>query len=1277
MDKNRKTATGGHSREYLDNLYKKYDETFDLLRFIRRYNPIYTPSEQISDEFVEKAFELLDKDTYEKQNINCGACGSDTCLGMARKLVLGVNIATNCIVKSKEDLMAEHKRNMTAYDQLTAMKQMREVDDRVRIMLDAAPFCFHIFDKDLRIIECNQAAVYLFEMSSKQEYMDRHHELSPRFQPDGRLSEEKYPWVIKKAFDEGYLRVEWMHQKLNGELIPIEATLICVNYKGNKVLTAYTRDLREQKRMMGEINATTAKLKAVVSNYPGAIWSVDKNRIITLFNGMRLREIGTSPDLLEGKELDLARQMNRYSEIAEKTHKTFTEGFQDWITEMDDKVYHARTAPIYDDDGEVAGVVGSLDDFTEIVHLQKDLEEALQQAGDAIKALETAQLTTSTMFESNPQINMLFDSNFRIIDCNPSAVKFMGVKTKEEMLNSFTALLVNSIPEFQPDGRRSVPFAERLMTAVKEGYINFETELYLNGEYRNVDATFRKIPYKNSFAIVAHVLDMTDAHKREMALAAAHEVNELQLTKLNLVVRASKIALWDMEVLECDPINPNNAFTMSDEFRHMLGFSNEIDFPNVLCSWTNRLHPDDSKRVRDALLRHLFDTTGNTPYDVEYRLQNKNGQYAYYRASGETIRDEQGNPIHIAGALVDITETKNILLDTEMHRIEAEAANNAKTAFLSAMSHEIRTPMNAILGITEIQLQKGAIDPYAKEAFEKIYSSGEMLLNIVNDILDLSKIEAGKMELVCGNYEIASTISDVVQLNIMRINSKPISFELSVDERTPTVLFGDELRIKQILNNILSNAFKYTETGTVTLLIAPESGSKEDTSDVTLVFIVSDTGQGMTREQMDRLFDEYSRFNLQANRLTEGTGLGMNITHNLLRLMNGEVTVESKLGVGSIFTVRLPQIKVGSDTLGREMAENLQQFKSGNWAPLKRVKLDYEPMPYGSVLIVDDVETNIYVASGLMIPYKLKIDSADSGYAAIEKVKNGNEYDIIFMDHMMPEMDGIETTKILRSMGYKRPIVALTANAVGGQADKFIGNGFDDFISKPINIKILNAVLRRMIRDKHKPEAIEENKKQMDVKEARLEDSAPLSPPVISPQLAEIFTRDATKSLAVLDAIIAKNGSYSDADIHNYTIHVHGMKSVLANIGNKDLSAVAERLERIGREKNVELITLETTAFVSNLRTFVEGIKDLVPGEKTEKYGTQAVDSTDLREKLLGVMTACKDFDERAADSILSELKQSAWPQPTRELLDTIASLLLHSDFDDIVSAVNEFLNTE
>ena len=623
-------------------------------------------------------------------------------------------------------------------------------------------------------------------------------------------------------------------------------------------------------------------------------------------------------------------------------------------------------------------------------------------------------------------------------------------------------------------------------------------------------------------------------------------------------------------------------------------------------------------------------------------------------------------------SFTDISSLKDAEEKSRMLEV-AEQANKAKSAFLANMSHEIRTPMNAILGIAEIQLQDENLRPALKEALDKIYSSGDLLLGIINDILDLSKIEAGKLELTIDEYDTASLINDTVQLNMMRIGSKQIEFILSVDEATPSNMIGDELRIKQILNNLLSNAFKYTTEGEVRLEVFPEPGG-EEVSGVFLVFRVSDTGQGMSQEQVAKLFEEYSRFNLEANRTTEGTGLGMSIAQNLIRLMNGEIHVESEQGKGSVFTVRLPQSCVGTDVLGKDLADNLQSFRDNGRAQMKRVQIAREPMPYGSVLIVDDVETNIYVAKGLLAPYGLKVDSADSGFKAIEKVNEGNVYDIVFMDHMMPKMDGIEATKIIRGLGYTSPIVALTANAVVGQSDMFLENGFDDFISKPIDIRQMNVVLNKLIRDKQPPEVIEEARRQ--AAETETIPAAEEEKPSIDPRFLEVFIRDAAKSLEILEDIRDRNGYGNEEDLKMYIINTHGIKSALANIGMAELSAAALKLEEAGRGNDAGVMTSDTPAFLAALRALID---DLAP-EKEDGDETAAADLTDedwayLRDKLSTIKEACESFDKKTANGAIAELREKTWPLPVRELLSALAEYLLHSDFEDAAEKAGGFLN--
>jgi signal transduction histidine kinase/DNA-binding NarL/FixJ family response regulator/HPt (histidine-containing phosphotransfer) domain-containing protein len=603
-----------------------------------------------------------------------------------------------------------------------------------------------------------------------------------------------------------------------------------------------------------------------------------------------------------------------------------------------------------------------------------------------------------------------------------------------------------------------------------------------------------------------------------------------------------------------------------------------------------------------------------------------------------------GEKVHLQHA-VDITELVSA-------REAAEQSNHSKSIFIAQMSHEIRTPMNVILGIAEIQLRDERLSVNAEEGFRKIYDSGTLLLNIINDILDFSKIDAGKMEIIPNKYDIPSLVNNTVQLSRLYYESKPIDFILNVDEKTPQELIGDELRIRQILNNLLSNAFKYTDAGTVTLSVTVEPASADDT--VILVLTVSDTGQGMKQDQLDRLFIAYSRFNMLTNHGIPGTGLGMNITKRLLDMMGGQISVKSEAGKGTVFTVRLPQKDCGSGVCGADIAESLRNFSFSNSSIIKKAQIVYEYMPYGSVLVVDDVESNLYVAKGLLTPYGLHIETAGSGIEAIARIKNGNVYDIVFMDHMMPGMDGIKATNVLRGLGYNHPIVALTANAITGQAEIFLSSGFDRFISKPIDSRELDIVLKELIRDRKPPETVEA---------ARREKSkAGITPKKGMTNLWKYFINDAEAAINVLEKMI---DALNDTNIVSYTTAVHGIKSALGNIGEIKLSEFALELEKAGEEHNFDIIADKTPVFIEKLKSLIVKLK---PDETGGDAPASREDMCYLKEKLNELKEACNTFNTGIAETVLNDLKQKTWPHAINDAINEISVTFLRGEFKKVVS---------
>jgi PAS domain S-box-containing protein len=836
-----------------------------------------------------------------------------------------------------------------------------------------------------------------------------------------------------------------------------------------------------------------------------------------------------------------------------------------------------------------------------------------------------------TILDVTPLALNLWNKKLQNTVTNKESVKLFDLPDKEEYLRRFYELS----PKYQPDGRLSRDKALELVNkAFQEGYCRFEwMHQKLNGEQLPSEVTLIRIEYKDDFMVVGYIMDLRE-HKA--LLNEIHKKND----ELKTLVHWYKVIL-DAIPFPLSVTDQDMKWTFVNKAtENFLGKTRDYIVGQPCYNWNASVcNTDDCgiARAKRGLKRTYF-----THEDVSYQVDI------------EILKDLNGETSGFVEVLQDITKLEQMT----KRQTEVEAANRAKSAFLARVSHEIRTPMNAILGITEIQLQDESLLPHIKEAFSEIYNSGDLLIGIINDILDLSKIEADKMELNITRYEIASLINDTVHLNMMR-SSKLVEFELKIDENTPLKFFGDELRIKQILNNLLSNAYKYTEEGSIKLFVHVETTSEEEHD--MLVFRVSDTGQGMTEEQINTIFTaEYSRFNSETNRTIEGTGLGMNITWRLIRMMNGMISVDSKPGKGTTFTVRLPQKRGSSDVLGKELAEELQDFRVSSSSQMKRAKIVREYMPYGRILIVDDVGSNLYVAKGLMVPYGLSIDVAASGFEAIDKVKSGNIYDIIFMDHMMPKLDGMEATNIIRDLGYKYTIVALTANAVAGQSKLFLENGFDDFISKPIDIRQLNAILNKYIRNKQSPEVIAEaNTQKQDIVEANFQNGALEN----DYALKTVFLLDVKQALSVLEDTLERIDVATEDDLRLFTISVHAMKSALSNIGESLASKQAFTLEKAGKELNRAFIKTHTPSLIDTILSIAARIQ--LEKDKVDSYSDADEDQNFLYEKLQIICAACAIYDERPVNTALESLKKLSWKKETRTLIDKIAEQILYGDFDE------------
>ncbi len=552
----------------------------------------------------------------------------------------------------------------------------------------------------------------------------------------------------------------------------------------------------------------------------------------------------------------------------------------------------------------------------------------------------------------------------------------------------------------------------------------------------------------------------------------------------------------------------------------------------------------------------------------------------------------------------------------------ADAANKAKSDFLARISHEIRTPINVVLGMDEIILRESKeknVKKYAKD----IKSAANSLLSIINDILDSSKIESGKMEIVPVEYEMDSLLNDIYNMMVVKANDKGLSLVFEIDENIPVGYYGDDVRIKQVLMNLLNNAIKYTEKGTVTLSV---KGRREGENEI-LSFNVLDTGIGIKEEDIEKIFEKFERVDEARNHNIEGTGLGINIVISLLRLMESDLKVVSQYGKGSDFGFELVQKIVNDEKLGN-LQERIENIPTEYQYDVKYIA------PDAKILIVDDNEMNIKVFKNLIKQLEVKVYEALSGSQCLEMMKN-QKFDMIFLDHMMPEMDGIETFKIMKEKNLNEgvPVIMLTANAVKGAKEMYIGEGFTDFLSKPIIPDKLEKMIKDYLpnsfileKDIEKNQIIEDNKSDNLSKLDEFDFEYALK--ILGSE--EMLMETLHDFMEMTDSFAGKLSDYAERIdepdmVKAYRIEVHSLKSSAATIGAILLSKLARLLEvaaiecEIDKIKSVNPILIEevykhkariATLFaekkepITNMKMIISYVDMLKASLINEDYGT-------------------------------------------------------------------------
>jgi CheY-like chemotaxis protein/anti-sigma regulatory factor (Ser/Thr protein kinase) len=549
---------------------------------------------------------------------------------------------------------------------------------------------------------------------------------------------------------------------------------------------------------------------------------------------------------------------------------------------------------------------------------------------------------------------------------------------------------------------------------------------------------------------------------------------------------------------------------------------------------------------------------------------------------------------------------------------------------------------------------------YVTDNLIKINSAGSTLLSIVNDILDFSKIESGKLELLQAEYYTSSLLNDVITIVITRLGEKPVKFSLDIDDHLPAKLYGDDLRIKQIFTNLLTNAVKYTLQGSIELSVH----CKREGDTVWMDAAVSDTGIGIHKENIERLFTDYYQTNTSATRNIEGTGLGLPITKRLTEMMDGEITAESEYGKGSTFRLRLKQGFVNDETIGADIANKLRNFCYADDNRIANKKLVRIDLSYARVLVVDDMETNLDVAAGLFGKYKMQVDCAASGREAIEKIREGTPaYNAIFMDHMMPGMDGIEAAHRIRALGtdYAKniPIIALTANAIQGTDKMFYEHGFQAFISKPIDVTELDTVIRKWVRD--------EKRQEVTVVEAlsASENIVITIPGVDTKKGLSLYSGDTKVYLPLLRSFAANTPGILDTmrnvtaqTLPSYVITVHGLKGTSAGIGAQAIREAALDLETKSRAGDLQGVLAGNGKLIADTEIIVANIKAWLEEYDAHSEKKPRLKAPD-RELLARLRQSCENYDIEGVDTAMTELESADYEQGAdlvawiREKIDT------------------------
>ena len=797
-------------------------------------------------------------------------------------------------------------------------------------------------------------------------------------------------------------------------------------------------DKTQSKLVLDALSQRESYLSAIIENQPGLVWLKDAESRFLATNQAFIRTCGMErvEDLFGKSDFDIwpANLANKYYEddlsVMNSGHSIVTE--EQVFDGGEYRWFETFKTPVWDQEGKIIGTTGYAHDITE----RKRGENALKE--------QTALL--SSLLDSIPDIVFFKDRNGVYLGCNAEFERFVGRHSAHIVGQTDFDLVDHELATFFREH-------DRIMMKLEKPRHNEELVTYADGTKAMLDTL--KAPLRNAAGEVIGVLGVS----RNISIRKRVEKELIELKdRLSLALRAGGIGTWDYDI-------ENNKIMWDDGMFQLYGFPPD-NFTANYEAWYSKIHPDDQERCSQEISAAL---RGEKEFDTEFRVIWPDSSIHHIRALSNLTRNSEGKPVRMIGTNYDITvqkqsEAKLVQINKSLEEAtaqakhmatQAELANAAKSDFLANMSHEIRTPMNVLMGMADL-LSESSLNDEQRNYIRIFRSAGHNLLALINDILDLSKVESGQLLLENLTYDLRKVVSDTIEVVKLQADNRNISLSWRVATNVPTKLVGDPVRLRQVLMNLLGNALKFTEKGSVSVQVSLINREDPTLSKQMLLFTVRDTGIGIPSSKLSSIFEKFTQSDSSISRKHGGSGLGLTISSRLVHLMGGEIWVESELEKGSTFYFSIPI------TIAPTATDDIRSEFSSVPTSTSQSK-DLQPK---HILLAEDSPDNRFLFLAYLKKTNYKIDIAENGQEALEKFDTG-KYDLILMDMQMPIMDGNAATIAIRQLekerGQKRtPIVALTADALRKGQEDSLAAGCDAYLTKPISKSVLLESLHKL-----------------------------------------------------------------------------------------------------------------------------------------------------------------------------------------------------------------------